>query len=347
MTRTIRDSNLELYRIILMLAIVAHHYVVNSGLIGVMRHDPIAPKSLYLFLFGMWGKTGINCFILITGYFMCKSEITLRKFLKLLFEVEFYNIVIMLAFLFSGYYHPSWKEMLMMLFPVRSVSDGFTSCFIVFYLFIPFLSVLVRNLSQYQHKLLIILALSVYTLLANVLDSKVQCNYVTWFCVLFFIASYLRFYGLPILNYKHVGLVALLLIFTSMTSVLLVYVIKGNYFYFFVGNPNFILPTLTSLFLFLYFKDLNVPQSKIINTIASSTFGVLLIHANSDTMRQWLWGDIVNVLEISKSSNYLLLSFASVCIIYVSCVIIDQIRIHVIETPFFNFYDKYLIKRPL
>jgi len=342
-----RNSNLELYRILLMIAIVAHHFVVNSGLYPQLMTEPFGGRSMFFCLFGMWGKTGINCFVLITGYFMCKSEITLRKFLKLLFEVEFYNIVIMLAFLFSGYYHPSWKEMLMMLFPVRSVSDGFTSCFIVFYLFIPFLSVLVRNLSQYQHKLLIILALSVYTLLANVLDSKVQCNYVTWFCILFSIASYLRFYGLPILNHKYVGLVALLLVFISMTSVLLMYAIKGKYFYFFVGNPNFLLPTLTSIFLFLYFKDLNVPQSKIINTIASSTFGVLLIHANSDTMRQWLWGDIVNVLEISKSSNYLLLSFASVCIIYVSCVIIDQIRIHVIETPFFNFYDKYLIKRPL
>lgn len=29
-----RNSDLELYRIITMLAIVAHHYVVNSGLMG-------------------------------------------------------------------------------------------------------------------------------------------------------------------------------------------------------------------------------------------------------------------------------------------------------------------------
>ncbi len=29
-----RDSNLELYRIILMLAIIAHHYVINSALIS-------------------------------------------------------------------------------------------------------------------------------------------------------------------------------------------------------------------------------------------------------------------------------------------------------------------------
>ncbi len=79
-------SNLELYRIIVMLLIVAHHYVVNSGLMEVMMSQPTSGKSIFLSLFGMWGKTGINCFVLITGYFMCRSEITLRKFLKLLLE---------------------------------------------------------------------------------------------------------------------------------------------------------------------------------------------------------------------------------------------------------------------
>ena len=86
-----RLSNFELYRIIVMLLIVAHHYVVNSGVEPLMAENPLAAKSIFLYLLGMWGKTGINCFVLITGYFMCKKQITLRKFLKLLLEVEFYN----------------------------------------------------------------------------------------------------------------------------------------------------------------------------------------------------------------------------------------------------------------
>ena len=98
-----RDSNIELYRIIIMILIVAHHYVVNSGLFELMRQSPTSFKSLYLFLFGMWGKTGINCFVLITGYFMCQSRITLRKFTKLLFWVLFYNIAVYLAFCIFGY----------------------------------------------------------------------------------------------------------------------------------------------------------------------------------------------------------------------------------------------------
>lgn len=87
-----RNSNLELYRIIVMLLIVAHHYVVNSGMMEEMAKESLSSRSLFFYIFGMWGKTAINCFVMITGYFMCKSQITIPKFLKLLLQVEFYNI---------------------------------------------------------------------------------------------------------------------------------------------------------------------------------------------------------------------------------------------------------------
>lgn len=77
-----------------MLLIVSHHYVVNSGVLEKMYENPLSTNSIFLFLFGAWGKTGINCFMMITGYFMCKGRITLEKYVRLLFEVVFYNIVI-------------------------------------------------------------------------------------------------------------------------------------------------------------------------------------------------------------------------------------------------------------
>ena len=77
-----RSSNLELYRIICMIMIVAHHYMANSGLSsngGPLMLDYSSSKSMFLTIFGAWGKTGINCFMMITGYFMCNSKITIRK----------------------------------------------------------------------------------------------------------------------------------------------------------------------------------------------------------------------------------------------------------------------------
>ena len=88
-----RNSNLELLRIILMLLIVAHHFVVNSGITEVydLKGSPV--NTLFLELWGMWGKTAINVFVLISGYFMCTSKLTWKRFLKIVMEVKFYHIV--------------------------------------------------------------------------------------------------------------------------------------------------------------------------------------------------------------------------------------------------------------
>lgn len=191
-----RNSNIELYRIIVMLLIVMHHYVVNSGLLDEMFKTPLAPESVFLYLFGMWGKTGINCFVLITGYFMCKSSISLRKFVKLLFQVELYNIVFGLIFLFAGYIPLSLKSLFKILNPISGVASDFTSCFLLFYLFIPFLNILLNNLSQKQHLLLVMLSIGTYSILGTIPSIGVTFNYVTWFCVLYVVASYIRFYGI-------------------------------------------------------------------------------------------------------------------------------------------------------
>lgn len=71
-----RESNLELFRIIVMLLIIAHHYVANSGLMSeqYLFAAPTSLKSIFLFSFAAFGKIGINCFVLITAFFMCEKK---------------------------------------------------------------------------------------------------------------------------------------------------------------------------------------------------------------------------------------------------------------------------------
>ena len=104
--KTQRDSNLELMRILLMLGMIAHHYVVNSGVEELYDLSTFSWDVWLLQIFGMFGKTGINCFTLLTGYFMVKSNITLKKFLKLYLEVKFYYIGFYLLFLAMSHSPP-------------------------------------------------------------------------------------------------------------------------------------------------------------------------------------------------------------------------------------------------
>lgn len=100
---------------------------------------------------------------------------------------------------------------------------------------------------------------------------------------------------------------------------------------------------LTAVFAFLFFKDLKMGYSKTINTIAASSFGVLLIHANSDTMRQWLWRDTLDNAGYYAGNIYLH-AFVSVLAIYAVCTLIDFVRIQLLEKPAFKILDSKLNK---
>ena len=86
-----------------MLLIIAHHYVVNSGISELYDFNNITGNMIFLQLFGFAGKIGINCFVFITGYFMIKSQFKFQKLLKLYLEIKFYKLVIYVLFLMTGY----------------------------------------------------------------------------------------------------------------------------------------------------------------------------------------------------------------------------------------------------
>ena len=345
----VRDSNIELFRIITMLLIVAHHYVVNSGLMevgGSIYADPMSWRSIFLLIFGAWGKIGINCFVLITGYFMCKSQITTRKFAKLFFEVMFYRILISTVFWVTGYKEFSFIGLLKTLIPVTSVSTGFTNAFLLFYLIIPFLNILVQHLNEKEHLLLLLWCGLSYVLLGTIPGFSITMNYISWFNVLFIISSYIRLY--PKKSFESTKLWRWLTIICLALSVLSIICCtwlgeKMNRLmaYRFVTDSNTFCAVATGACAFMLFKNIKVGRSKFINAVASSTFGVLLIHAGGDTMRQWLWRDTLDVVGHYNAPFMPLYSICSVLGVFIICTLIDQLRIRLVEKPFFKLWDKY------
>lgn len=321
-----------------MLLIVAHHFVVNSGVTDVMYKNQLSANSVFLFLFGAWGKTGINCFMLITGYFMCKSNITLRKYVKLISEVLFYNIVISLLFLVFGI--GSIKDVFEGLLIVRNVNSGnFTACFLVFYLFIPFLNILLQNINQKQHQYLIGLLAFLYVFLGTVPKFSVVMNYVSWFSFLYIVAAYVRLYSVKNRKWGFwTTFFILLSILSIVTCLFLGDKLDKQIAYKFVSDSNTFLAFAIGFCSFMFFKDLKIKQSKAINIIGGSTFGVLCIHANSDTMRKWLWGTVLNVKGAYSLhfENLVLFSILSVLGVFMICSIIEVIRQKFIEKKILN-----------
>lgn len=351
----VRKSNLELFRILTMLLIIAHHYVVNSPL--ALPDGPIYSnihdfRSVFLLIAGAYGKIGINCFVFITGYFMCRSGISLRKFLKLYGEVVFYRIGLFLVFVLMGWEVLSVRNIFVRLLPFRNISDDFVSCFLAFWLCIPFLNILIRGLTEKQHLCLLGLLLTVYTglstLEATTLRSGVTMNYVSWFSVLYLIASYLRMY--PKAVFERTGLwgwlSALCLVLGAVSVVYCVWFSDGLYAYYFVADSNKLLAVVTAFCWFNFFRTLNVPYSRVINALGGSTFGVLLIHAHSNAMREWLWVVKLNTVAAYELGALLPVHIlGSVAGVFLVCACIDLLRIHLLEKPLLACYDRWQDRR--
>lgn len=345
-----RNTNLELFRIIVMLLVISHHYVVNSGLTDLINDSPLSANSIFLLLFGAWGKTTINCFVLITGYFMCKSKITVEKFLKLLLELEFYKIVIYLIFNLTGYEHFSFSGMLSAILPLSSVKSNFSGCYLLFYLFIPFLNILIQNLNQKMHGRLILICVFIYSILGTIPRVEVNMNYVSWFIILYLIAAYIRYYPNERLqNKRPCGVWLLCMIIISCLSIVGCAFYKPEsgvyFFYHFLFDSNKLFALITSISAFLFFKNISIKHNSIVNTLAASTYGVLLIHSNSDTMRAWLWSEVFKNCEMYHSKWLIIHAITSVIAIFLVCSLIDHIRIILLEKPFFRILHQHIEQR--
>lgn len=343
-----RNSNLELFRIITMLCIVAHHYVVNSGLMasdGPISANLMSWRSMFLLVFGAFGKTGINCFVLITGYFMCKSQVTVRKFVKLLLEIEFYKVLIGAIFLISGYESLSVSYLIKMFLPITNVSTGFTSCYLLFYWFIPFLNRLICNISQSQFLKLLFLCSFIYIGIGSIPGFGVTMNYVSWFIVVYLFGAYIRIYDNEILsNVRLWGISTVIVFVVSILSVIAVtwgrvhFGISVNSYYF-VSDSNKVLAVALAITSFLFFKNLRIRYNQFINTVAASTFGVLMIHANCDAMRRWLWQDVFHNVTVYSLTWMPVLVILSVVCVYILCTVLDYIRISFVERRVLNLWD--------
>jgi hypothetical protein len=93
----------------------------------------------------------------------------------------------------------------------------------------------------------------------------------------------------------------------------------------------------------MFFKNIKIKYNPFINTVAATCFGVLQIHSNGDTMRKFVWKDIVDPVGAYNEIWMPLHAVISVLGIFFICAGIDLLRIKFIEKPFFNLWDKYVI----
>lgn len=339
-----RNSSFELLRIISMLLIVMHHYSVHGGF------DFMIPFSMKLYLIqclDMGGKLGVNLFVLISGYFLCKTDFKWKRIIKLELEVIFYSVLIGLIFHYFMPERETFKDLIKELTPLRSGSYWFYNTYFVMVLFAPFINKFLISLEKNDFKKLLFL-ISVIWVLIPVLPKfgALQMSNLGWFIFLYLCSAYIRFYPEDF-NFKNktfiwFGIGIYLLVLLSVLSFdLLGFIDKcfqEEFDYFLPMNS--ILIFSSSIMLFIGFSKISLGTKTIINIISSATFGIYLIHDNH-LGRPFLWEDLFKNAEFINSNQIFLHTIIAICSVYIGCTIIDLIRQYLLEKPLFRIVEKF------
>lgn len=367
-----RESNIELLRIISMLMIVSAHFAahgimkINSenSYVDWINASPFNQNFIMMLIPG--GKVGVGLFFVITGFFLGRSgnrriNGSISFFRKIFESIIFYAIsitIISVVLFFTGIYYQGasfvtlFYSYLSLLFaPINSQAWWYVTSYIVLLLFVPYTQTIIERLKTKGY-IFILAFLAVFEL---IIPFMLQTSGLPIVRSLFFyfLGAYFYLKSNSIVQIKRLSRISLvlLLVFLWVTGA---FINKQLYIYNFNGmvgakerviycifsalTAGIIYPICSGI-IFIEFLTMKIPNIKLINYIASLTFGIYLLHDNN-LFRPILWEKILNVSSFLNSKYFLLFTVLSIVGVFVLCGIIESFRKILMEKCFYQLNDR-------
>lgn len=332
---THRQSNIELLRVISMFMVLLGHYYVISGFSDI---DIISFNWIGMQFLGAWSKVAVDIFVIITGYFLVNQTFRWKKVLKLLSCTYFWGIIVLLLGFALGlsiktdYIYKS-------LFPLTPL-NWFARSYLLLYISIPLFNKIINSVSKARLGQIIIALTTIFYTVPTLISTFISgggylTSYFT-FGIMYMIGAYIRKYGDAKLDKISIyaGIVSIILI---LASILWndIHMHEGLYIMYLAHKGNSVVGLLAAIGIFTIFKNIKISYNPFINTVASTTFAVYLIH-NNPIISNWLWNSMVSSKDYFESPFFLLHMLGITLLIFAVCSILEWLRLKA-----FDNYIKY------
>ena len=189
-----RESNMELLRIVAILMITLHHFLIDKYRGGIVYGDEFLEGWQWAVMLNGFVYIGVNVFVLISGYFGIKFK--WKGVMNLFIFCAFYMALNLLQQDFIGYEQYTSTEILFKsLKALKNTSKWFIPCYLALYFISPFLNTARDSLSKHQY-ICALIVLSVYCLWFGYIRQSNVFNHngytVGQFIWLYFIGGYIR-----------------------------------------------------------------------------------------------------------------------------------------------------------
>ena len=336
-----RNSNIELLRIICMVMVVTLHSLSFTGILGTYRSFSF--NGTIVWILEALSFVAVNCYVLISAYFMCDKKTSFKKNLKLWTQVFFYSLLfLIIGMILKG--EITTFEKIKYIFPFSTKVYWFPVIYMLLTLLSPILNTLIEKIQKRQYLYLLSINAITFSIIPYIFQVTDNYDYgggygIVWFINLYLIAGYLK---------KHFDISRIkkrTCLLTYLITCLLTYLIFViiETFKIPMFSPDFfytypflliVIASIALLLLFLKIEIKNEKVNKVILFLSPLTFGVYLIHEHP-IVRAKLWGGVTPFLI--KFS--LLKQIAVVLVVYIICSIIEYIRT-ILFKPINNFIEK-------
>lgn len=317
-----RQVNLELLRVLCMLFIVVGH-ISNMGDLPhyMVSFNTIAPHA-------------VDCFVIISGFFLIKSEFKTERILRTVIStISLSFIVALILYLCNSIDITSLFKSLVPLY-----NYWFINKYIAVLLLSPFINKVCNSITKKQYQILIGSLLLLSSQLFNLFPfGELYGNGLSllWMVTVYITGGYLRLHT-PKFRYWGVATLILIVIYNTC------------YIYFYgtiqLWNNSLITYTL-SITTFMWFNSLAIPDkgfiSGTIKWIAPNTLAVYIIHS-----QQYIATDLMQAFHkfIGYIPDFLYL-YIFCSIVFIISVIIDKIRLMIFKySGIDNLVNKIAIK---
>ncbi len=324
-TVKLRDSNMELLRIVAMLLVMIVH--ANFRALPVPGIPAIAtnPSGAFLqFFVEAFSIVAVNVFVLLSGWYGIRPRV--NRLAELVFQVLFFGVVCLgLATIIEGK-APSdvWRK----LFILGDGDYWFIKTYVALYLLSPVLNAWVENASR-RSQMLLLVSFFVFEFIYGW-----WWDGTTWlrrgyslpsFMALYLLSRYMRNYQ-P--RFATLNKWMDLLIYFDVVAVLtvLMYLLKqagmrGDYWYYYTCP----LVIVGAVYLLLFFSKLSF-RSKVINWVAISSLAIYLTQSSSFV---WCYYDqiIRDWFNIEPRFTFIIYTVLFIAAVFVVSILVDKLRL--------------------
>ncbi|MCQ2520954.1 MAG: acyltransferase [Lachnospiraceae bacterium] len=285
-----RNTGLDLLRVISIVLIVFGHMQSESILVNIGIKDDV---GVFLFqeILGNGERLAINCFVMVSAWFLVGKEFSGERFLKMWLRVFIVNVFITIIAVATRIAPLKSVYVMQAFFPIIGRPQWYMCEYLLLLLFAPFISRLMQNVSRRQHKTILLIGLIfiifVETLMVVPTSFSVPLfSEFIWFTYLYLLVGYIKFYpdskicrfdGVRGIWLAIVGYFSIVFFFVlgSATDIGIINSAANHFAADYAALPGFI----CSLGLFLGLKNVGGKENAIIRCVARNTGYIYMIHA--------------------------------------------------------------------